>query len=453
MAFQRRSDENVLLRAIETRGRPLTRKIDLKPLVEKISHSKVVMLGEGSHGTQEFYDWRRLISEWLIVKHGFRLIVVEGDWPPCWELNQYIHSKLGNNARQVLQHFNRWPTWMWANTQVIRLAEWMKSHNEVVPQDQRIGFYGLDVYSLFESIDSILIQLENINPLLARRARLRYECFNPFRRDERAYVKSLVNFPEGCRREVAENLKELLSLRLDSQLNSSQLDTSQPNFKEALLNVQQNAIIIANAENYYRTMFQGDEESWNIRDRHMLATLDLLLHHHGPEAKAIVWAHNTHVGDYRATDMADFGQVNLGGLAREKWGEDQVELVGFGTYQGEVIASHAWDGPIEKMQVPPGKPGSFESIFHQAAKSSGHKALYVDLQGKGTRQGPLSQVRGHRAIGVVYNPAFEQFGNYVPTSLAHRYDAFIFIDKTTALEPLIFGFEEEQIPETWPHGL
>lgn len=304
---------------------------------------------------------------------------------------------------------------------------------------KKVGFYGLDVYSLFESIDVVLRQLETINPFLARRARIRYECFSPFIRDEKAYAKSLLDFPEGCRNEVLRNLQELLKLRSE--------------YKNTLLNLQQNARIIANAESYYRAMIRADESSWNIRDQHMLATLEQLLDYHGGDAKAIVWAHNSHIGDYRATDMEASGLVNLGGLAREKWGEEQIALVGFGTYQGEVIASGAWDGPIEKMVVPPGKPGTYESIFHEFVKRSRIKNFFIDLRGKGTRQGPLSKVRGHRAIGVVYHPAHERFGNYVPTSLANRYDAFIFFDETRALEPMIMGFEREEFPETWPRGV
>jgi erythromycin esterase len=438
------NDENILIRATKSRSRPLRKELDLKSLIEKISRARIVMLGEATHGTHEFYEWRRLISEWLIVKHGFRFIAVEGDWPPSWELNAYIHSEKGDSSRSVLQHFSRWPTWMWANTEIIRLAEWMRSHNGVVTEANKIGFLGLDVYSLFESIDAILSQLEKINPFLARRARTLYGCFDPFKRDEKAYARSLLDFPEGCKREVSKNLQELLALRLDE---------SQKDSRATLLNTQQNARIIANAENYYRTMIHGDEDSWNIRDQHMLETLKLLLRHYGNDSKAIVWAHNTHIGDYRATDMALQGQVNLGGLARQEWGEDQVALVGFGTYQGEVIASHAWDGPIERLTVPPGKPGSYESSFHKVAQLLGSKAFFMDLQGKGTRQGPLSQIRGHRAIGVVYQPLHEGFGNYVPTSLAHRYDAFVFIDRTTPVTPLISGFDHEEMPETWPQGL
>lgn len=431
-------EEKALIRSIQTRARSLRKTIDLKPLIDKIGQTKIVMLGEASHGTHEFYEWRRLISEWLIVKYGFQFIAVEGDWPPCWELNRYVRLQGGESARQVLERFRRWPTWMWANTEIIRFAEWMRSHNQIVPPAKRVGFYGLDVYSFFESIDAVLSQLEKISPLLARRARIRYGCLDPFRPDEKAYIKSLFAMPEGCRQQIVENLQDLLALRLDG---------------EVLFDVQQNARVVANAEIYYRTLIEGNEDSWNVRDRHMLETLDLLLNRFGPDTKGIVWAHNTHIGDYRATDMASAGQVNLGGLAREKWGEGQVALVGLGTYQGKVTASHAWDGPIETMTVPPSRTGSYESSFHEVATLSGSKAFFIDLGGKGARKGPLSQVKGHRAIGVVYHPAYERFGNYVPTSLAHRYDAFIFIDETTALEPLILPFESGELPEAWPRGV
>jgi len=433
---------DVLIHAIEERLHPLRSKFDLRPLIDQISHAKIVMLGEASHGTQEFYEWRRLISEWLIAKHDFRFIAVEGDWPPCYELNRYIRTKDGGDVKNVLSHFNRWPTWMWANTETIRLAEWMKNHNRTVSEENKIGFYGLDVYSLFESIDAVLKQLEKINPFLAKRARVRYECFDQFNRNEKVYAKSLIEFPEGCETEVIESLEELLSHRLDGAKEA----------QENLFDAQQNARIIANAESYYRTMIHGNEDSWNVRDRHMLEALDTLLNRFGEGTKAIVWAHNTHIGDYRATTMAAEGQINIGGLAREKWGEDNVALVGFGTYQGEVIASHAWDGPIETMPVPPGMVDSYEEAFHAVSESKGQKAFFLKLKSKGTREGPLAEVRGHRAIGVVYHPTYERFGNYVPTSLAHRYDAFLFFDETKAIEPLHVAFNREEIPETWPQG-
>jgi erythromycin esterase-like protein len=414
---------------------------DLEPLIRMIADKRIVMLGESSHGTREFYEWRRTISEELIVRHGFRLIAVEGDWPACRQIDRYVLGDAGAEAtvEATLAHARRWPTWMWANTEIARLANWLKLHNSAMPEDCRAGFYGLDVYSLFESIDEVLSHLDKLNPMLARRARVRYECFGPYRRDERRYARSLLELPEGCEREVADNLRELLRARI----------ASGEEHREAIFDVQQNARIVANAEAYYRTMVHGDDDSWNVRDRHMLETLQILLDRVAPEGKAIVWAHNTHIGDYRATDMLEAGQINLGGLARERWGEDQVALVGFGTYAGQVTASHAWDGPIQTMKVPPGLPGSYEHAFHLASVRLGADAFWLPTRGVAS----LEPVRGHRAIGVVYDPASERFGNYVPTSLARRYDAFVFFDRTEALEPLGWGFERSEIPETWPRGM
>lgn len=425
--------------AIRKKANPIREVKDLKPLIDELSQSRIVMLGESSHGTHEFYEWRRMISEWLIVKHGFNFIAVEGDWPACWELNRSIHSESKEETHEVLRGFSRWPTWMWANNEIVRLADWMRTHNR--SNKNKAGFFGLDVYSLFESIDVVLRQVEKTDPFLAQRMKNRYACFQPFQRDERAYVKSLVKLPTGCAHEVNENLRDILKLRLGEIKGQD----------DALFNAEQNARIVANAERYYRTMIHADEDSWNVRDRHMTDTLEILLNRYGKESKAIVWAHNTHIGDYRATDMAKHGQVNIGGLAREKWGTEKVALVGFGTYQGEVTASSAWDGPIKKITIPPGRPGSYEAAFHEVAKSIGPN-YYISLREDGPPKGPLTEVRGHRAIGVVYQPKHERFGNYVPTSLANRYDAFIYVDKTTALEPLIQPFESKEIPETWPLG-
>lgn len=424
-------------------AKPLKNRNDLTSLIEKLSESKIVMLGESSHGTQEFYEWRRLISQELISRHGFNFIAVEGDWPPSAELNRFIHFKKKNEtARMALRHFQRWPTWMWANTEIMELAQWMKKYNEEKTKTEKASFFGLDVYSLFESIDEVLKVLQKIDPVLARQAQIQYECFDLFQRDEKAYARYLSHFPEGCENEVLNVLNNLLKTRL------GEIQTQ----TEDLFDAQQNARIVKNAENYYRAMIHGDENSWNIRDRHMIETLEILLQKFGPKSKAIVWAHNTHIGDYRATNMVHEGQINIGGLAREKWGDDKVSLVGFGTYQGEVIASHAWDGPIETMTVPPGKADSYEHHFHQASAQLKQNSFYLWLKGE-SKLNDLKQVLGHRAIGVVYHPAYERFGNYVPTSLSNRYDGFIFIDKTKALTPLAQKFIREEIPETWPTGV
>lgn len=431
-----------LFQSIKSRAKPLDEPKDLAPLIQELSQSKIVMLGESSHGTHEFYEWRRLISEWLIKKHGFNFIAVEGDWPACWEVNQFVRGKQGKHSPHVLKAFNRWPTWMWGNQEIARLADWMRTHNESAPLENHVGFFGLDVYSFFESADTVLKLLKKISPSAAKVARIRYSCLDPFQKDERAYAKSLIHFPEGCANEVSKNLQSVLKLRLELMKNQ----------ENSLFNIEQNARVVANAERYYRAMMHADEDSWNIRDRHMMDTLEHLLDHHGKEAKGIVWAHNTHIGDYRATDMKEQGQVNIGGLAREKWGKEKVALVGFGTYRGTVTASTAWDGKTKSMPVPPGIPGSYEAAFHEVAESLKKPTFYISVRGKLPAKDPLIEVRGHRAIGVVYHPERERFGNYVPTSLANRYDAFLFIDETSALKALDLPFERKDIPETWPGG-
>lgn len=428
--------------AARDHARPFPETKDLGPLIDRISGSRVVMFGEASHGTHEYYDWRRMISEWLIVKHGFDFIAVEGDWPSCIEVNRFVRGQGGDRtARETLGTFRRWPTWMWANTETLRLMQWMEQHREA-------GFYGLDVYSLFDSIDRALHLLEGINPFLARRARNRYSCFAPFDRDEHAYARSLLKFPDGCEDQVSGMLTELLKSRF-AGANGVVADP------EEIFDIQQNARVILNAEHYYRALVHADESSWNVRDHHMLETLEQLLEHHskrlGRQAKAIVWAHNTHIGDHRYTDMSRAGLVNLGGLARCRFGQDQVSLVGFGTYEGRVVASHAWEGPIENLVVPPARQSSTEALLHQVCADQGTERFFM-LFDEESRRGALADTRGHRAIGVVYDPAQERWGNYVPTSLANRYDAFMFFDRTKGVQPLIQSVDRKELPETWPMG-
>jgi erythromycin esterase-like protein len=409
---------------------------DLTPLIQKLSRHRIVMLGEATHGTHEFYEWRRLISEWLIVKQGFNFIAVEGDWPDCQSIHRFVQGRAAeSSAREVLEQFRRWPTWMWANTEIIRLMEWMKSHNSAEP-GRRVGFHGLDVYSLFDSIQAVLKKLQATQPSLAGLARRRYSCFDSFHGDEIAYARSTLFHDRDCESDVTSMLQELLEARLRASSDEK-------------LDLIQNARVIRNAEHYYRIIVQADEHSWNVRDRHMLETLDSLLEHYGPESRGIVWAHNTHIGDYRATDMAAAGMVNLGGIAREKYGEDQVALVGFGSYEGQVTASHAWDGPVLKLELPPARPGSLEESFHSYCETSGHRSFYLDLR---EHAEAFSQTRGHRAVGVVYDPRHERRGNYVPTVLSKRYDAFIHVDRTRALEPLLLPHASGELPETWPVG-
>lgn len=426
--------ENSIVNEIMKSAVPLKRTSQLDQLLEKMSNCKIVMLGESTHGTLEFYQWRRLISQRLIEKYGFKFIAVEGDWPDCWKLNRYIENGDGASARNVMKTFNRWPTWMWANEEAEKLVEWMHEHGG--------HFYGLDVYSLFDSLDAVKEFARKLEPALADELINSYGCFSKFDRNEKSYAKSLLEFPSGCREEAVASLRKLLRLRLD------QTNADAPE----LFNAQQNAVIIQNAEQYYRSMIEGSEESWNVRDEHMLQTLDSLMHFHGNGAKVIVWAHNTHIGDYHATDMAKEGYVNLGGLARERYGMDNVFLVGFGTYEGEVLAGRAWGSPAEVMKLPEARLGSYENHFHQVAQQLSSIPFFMAFDRHDGSS--LAQTRGHRAVGVVYETEYELTGhNYVPTSLANRYDAFVFVDHTKALKALKAPLNRKQFPETWPSGI
>jgi erythromycin esterase len=408
---------------------------DLADLIEKIKDKKIVMLGESSHGTQEFYEWRRLLSNELLTKHGFNFIAVEGDWPPCEALNQYIHGNDSKNAIQVMTGFSRWPTWMWGNTEVSELMDDLKQTNDT--SLRKVGFHGLDVYSIYESMDEAITKLQSIDPVLASNAKILYSCFDPYKYDERAYAHSLYRLPKGCKEEVASVLSQILQRNLADDHNTFDLI--------------QNARIIKNAERYYRAMITFDEDSWNVRDHHMLETLDNLLEHYGRGSKAIIWAHNTHIGDYRATSMVNHGQINIGGLAREKYGPEKVALIGFTTFTGQVIASHSWDGPIQVMNIPRAKEGSLEFVLHQAIPMLQEQNFYLDFS-LIKDNSEFLQVMGHRAIGVVYHPEHEHRGNYVPTIPAKRYDALIYFNETKALTPINIKFWKDKIPETYPFG-
>lgn len=400
-------------------------------LIQSIKDKRVVMLGESTHGTEEFYQIRSEISKRLIEDHGFKFIAVEGDWPDAYRLNQYITKNLGESAAAVLMENHRWPTWMWANEEIVKLAEWLKT--------KQANFYGLDVYSLFDSIDEVLQYMKEKHPNLSKNVEELYSCFSPFERDEIAYARSLIKYPPGCREAVAENLQTILKLRVNNLNN-----------EENLFNSQQNARVIANAENYYRTMIDGDEKSWNVRDSHMMETLDQLLEKSEEGAKAIVWAHNTHIGDYRATDMKDKGYINIGGLARENYGDENVALIGFGSYEGTVLAGRAWGAPEKVMPLPPAHKESYEHYFHQVIRKTHNNEAYILLDY--SSHPSLSKKRGHRAVGVVYDPYHELKRNYVPTNLLQRYNAFIFVNQSTALKSLHAAATEGKLPETWPVG-
>jgi len=339
----------------------------------------------------------------------------------------------------VLHNFERWPTWMWANHEVLDLVRWLRSHNEAVPDNRKVGFYGLDVYSLWDSLYQVMGYLRRSRPEFLAAAQRAFGCFEPYGEDVQEYARATQWLDASCENEVASLL---------SEVRRSAKRYAQDG-REAQFDAEQNALVIANAEHYYRTMVHGGPESWNIRDRHMVETLHRLMQHHGPKSKGIVWEHNTHIGDARYTDMADDGTVNVGQLVREQNASDGVVLVGFGSHRGSVIAGGAWEAPMESMRVPPAQEGSWEDVLHQAA--GGDKLLIFEGE---HHSGPLATQRGHRAIGVVYHPDRE-WGNYVPTVLPRRYDAFLFIDQTTALRPLheVQPHEEHEVPETYPSGV
>jgi erythromycin esterase len=338
---------------------PLTEPGDLDVLLERIGDARVVMIGEASRGTHEYYAWRAALTRRLITENGFTFVAVEGDWPDCERVDRSVRAEPDAPAdpRDALVSFDRWPTWMWANEEVTDFCRWLRRHN--LAAERPVSFHGLDVYSLWESLRAVLTYL--------------YE-----------------HSPE----------------------------------------------VVAGAERYYRAMLGGARRSWNVRDTHMADTLDRLLAHHGGNGggkgggKGVVWAHNTHVGDARATSMAASGEVNIGQLARERHGADQVVLVGFGGHRGTVVAGDAWGAPMETMPVPPARDGSLEAVLHHDAPS---RALFVWPP---ARPSLLTDELAHRAIGVVYHPERERWGNYVPTVLGDRYDAFLWFDDTSALRPL-----------------
>ncbi len=374
----------------------------------------------------------------MIREKGFSFVAVEGDWPDCYEVNRYVkgYPDSGKSTREALGVFDRWPTWMWANEEVVGLAEWLRRHNEGLLPEERVGFYGLDVYSLRESLEAVIEYLERVDPDAVGAAKRAYNCFEPYGENAREYARATAFVPTSCEEEVVGMLSELRG-----RLTRHQDDP------EARFDAEQNALVARDAEAYYRAMVRGGADSWNVRDQHMVETLDRLMHFYGPNAKAVVWEHNTHVGDARFTDMARHDMVNVGQLVRERRGEEDVVLVGFGSHRGSVIAGAEWGAPMQRMPVPPAREGSWEDVLHRAGEED--KLLVFSDAG----EDEFLEPRGHRAIGVVYDPAHERYGNYVPTVLPRRYDAFVYLDETRALRPLYATPREDaEPPETLPSG-
>jgi erythromycin esterase len=433
-ACKKEKSNNML--AADLPSHPLANEQDLDVLLQQIGDARIVLLGEASHGTAEYYNWRAAISKRLMQEKGFNAMAVEGEWADSYRVNNFVKGAKQDSAAavEVLKEYNRWPTWMWGNYEVASLITWMNGFNQARPPKEKVGFYGLDVYCLWESSEELRPYLQPTDNAIIDASQQVQQCFRPFSADAQQYSYAVANASASCR--VQAN--SLWNFVLAKTGNATASD-------EAQFVMQQNALVVKNGEEYYRTSVSSYPDSWNVRDRHMEQTLQRLLEFMGPNSKLIIWEHNTHVGDARYTDMANQGMVNVGQLAREKFGEQNVFAVGFGSYEGTVIASGSWGGAIETMRVPPAPADSWEGYLHRT--SPANKIL---LSSEMSGIPSLQKALGHRAIGVVYDPDHEQ-GNYVPSIIPKRYDAFVFIDKTSALHPIQIQQRKEP-PDTYPSG-
>ena len=436
-AIPAEADLSATVAGIRALARPLRTAADLDPLLDRIGPARVVLIGEASHGTAEYYRWRAELTRRLIAEHGFSFVAVEGDWPDCRRIGRWAANRAepDRTARQVLAEFGRWPRWMWANEEVADFLEWLREYNARTGAD--VGFYGLDVYSLWESMEAVLDYVEDRYPDLIPEASRAWACFEPYDGDPGAYAYATRMVPATCENEVVALLAALRSRTAATGDDA-----------EAALDARQNAEVAAGAERYYRAMVRADARSWNIRDEHMADTLDRLLEHRGPHAKAIVWEHNTHIGDARATPMAENGMVNVGQLVRERHGEPAVVAVGMAGHHGTVVAADAWGATPRVLPVPDAPPDTHEDLLHEAL---GEDSLAVFPVADDLRW--LTRPRGHRAIGVVYRPERERFGNWVPTVMGRRYDALCYFDTTEALHPLAAEPPQPDAEqETFPTG-
>jgi protein-L-isoaspartate(D-aspartate) O-methyltransferase len=412
-------------------------KVDLGPLLTRIGDARVVLLGEATHGTSEFYRMRERISRELIERHGFSFIAIEGDWPDAARVDHYVRHAQYEPSEWTA--FARFPTWMWRNGEVRGFVDWLRTHNAGVKPDQRVAFHGLDLYSLYSSIDSVLQYLDQVDPHTGRIARLRYGCLTPWQRDPATYGHAALSGTyRSCEGPVVSVLQDLRT----KQQAYAEHDG------ERFLDALQNAQLVTNAERYYRVMYYGSRASWNLRDQHMFDTLQTLLAFHGPGSKGIVWAHNSHVGDSAATEMAARGEYNIGHLCREKYGLSAYS-VGFGTHSGTVAAASDWGGPMLTKTITPALPTSYERLCHETGVSQFLLPLR-DRSADAVSQ--LLSPRLERAIGVVYRPETELQSHYFEAVLPRQFDEYIWFDHTRAVTPLATE-ELTGMPDTYPFGL
>jgi erythromycin esterase-like protein len=423
---------------------------DYDPLIGWTGAARFALLGEASHGTHEFYRERAGITKRLITERGFTAVAVEADWPDASRVNRYVRG-LSDDATAVdaLGDFKRFPPWMWRNTDAVDFIEWLRQHNDALPPDRsRTGFYGLDLYSLHASMEAVLRYLEKVDPPAAGRVRARYACFDHFGDDVRRYgMLTTAGVAEWCREEVIHVLLDL------QRRAAAYAERDGRVARDEFFDAEQNARLVANAEAYYRSMFLSDVSSWNLRDRHMAETLDALVAHlerrDGQPAKIVVWAHNSHLGDARATEMGQRGELNVGQLVRQRHGSDAL-LVGFSTHHGTVTAASNWDGPAERKRVRPALAGSYEAAFHET-----QVARFLLRCRDGETEKALSDPRLQRAMGVIYRPETERASHYFHARLAEQFDAVLHVDESQAVEPLerTAGWEAGEVPETFPFGV
>ena len=411
-------------------------------ILDKIGDAQIVLLGEATHGTQEFYDIRSKITQKLILEKGFNAIAIEGDWPEAHNVNHYINHFKFNNAQEALKGFNRFPTWMWQNFSIVNLVEWLHEYNKSALS--RVNFYGLDLYSLYGSIDAIITYLEKVDPDAAHAAKKRYACLEQFRQDPQVYGYSVfTGLSESCKQEVIDVLKSLQEsqwrLVLENKVSASDA-----------FYVIQNARLVKNAEEYYRSLFINEVSNWNLRDTHMMETLEQIVHYHHnlgvKNPKIVIWAHNSHIGNSAATQMGMQGEFNIGHLVKDTFSAQSYSL-GFTTYNGTVTAASDWHKPVERKRIRNALDGSYEALFHALGKNT----FFLSLEDKTLVPGKMLE----RAIGVVYAPQTERQSHYFYASLAHQFDGVIHYDRTTALEPLekTTQWIDGEVPETYPTGL
>ena len=430
---------------VRSAARHISNPNDYDSLVDIAASAQCVLIGEASHGTHEFYATRADLTRSLVAEKGFRAIALEADWPDTFRVHRFVTGReQAKNAEEALRDFRRFPAWMWRNTVMVEFVAWLREWN--ARNQNAAGIYGMDLYSMHRSIESVLEYLDKNDPSAARRARDRYACFEHFSVEPQLYGQAtVIRGKEPCEDEVTEQLVEMRRKYREFISRDGHIA------EEEFFSAEQNARLVMNAERYYRAMFHGRDESWNLRDSHMFETLnELFAHLDSGSAKIVVWAHNSHLGDARATEMSARGELNVGQLVRERFGR-RAYAIGFSTYSGTVTAASDWGGPAERKRVRAGLRGSYEELFH----ATGIPAFWLGLGEQNESTTLLMNERLQRAIGVIYRPETERFSHYFESRLPEQFDAIIHFDQTRALEPLERASEWErgELPETYPSGV